>query len=108
MTDTNRNTKGQFGKGNSAGGKKKQTLSDEVWEFKSGQTPQQVIDNNATDFLNWAFAQAKEGNQKLQEALLRKLMPDKAVRMGEGKTLPDFQNDDLMELTEMMNDLDED
>ena len=35
-------------------------------------------------------------------------MPDKAVRMGEGKTLPDFQNDDLMQLTEMMNDLDED
>lgn len=106
MTETNRNTKGQFGKGNSAGGKKK-VLSDEVWEFKPGLTPQQVIDNNATDFLNWAFAQAKEGNQKLQEALLRKVMPDKAVRMGEGKTLPDFQNDDLLALTEMVSDLED-
>jgi len=107
MTDI-RDSKGQFGAGNKGGGRKKKGKeSDTVWEPKGGDSPQEVIDNNATQYISWCFAIAKEGNSKMQEALLRKLMPDKAVRMGASQTMPDFAKDDMLDLMDTLDELEE-
>lgn len=99
---------GHFKKGNAGGGRKKKVKdSDTIWSPKGGDSAQEVIDNNATDYISWCFAIAKEGDSKMREALLRKLMPDKAVKMGASQTMPDFAKDDMLDLMDTLDELDD-
>ena len=78
------------GRGNTNFGKKPKSYSGETFEPVEGSTPEEVVNLNAAKFLNWAFKEAGAGNERMQGALISKLVNDRLMKNEGSKGLPDF------------------